>query len=141
MDEVGTPNISTTPLFFFVFCLFQILTPVYLCFLECISERGKGHSWGHTGAGGGAAASKGAFSVWKDFLCKNKRKYIFFCLISTLGLPQAVCEDVHRHDPQLQHSRAEPHNRVSEHRGAHHRFDFYQMFYKPSGIQFVVSVR
>uniref|UniRef100_A0A672SUM4 USP domain-containing protein n=1 Tax=Sinocyclocheilus grahami TaxID=75366 RepID=A0A672SUM4_SINGR len=65
MDEVGLiSKINTNPLISFSICNdFKYLTPVYSCFPECISERGKGHSWGHTGAGGGATASKGAFSM------------------------------------------------------------------------------
>lgn len=68
-------QINTNPLISFSICYdLKYLTPVCSCLPECISERSKGHSWGHTGAGGGAATSKGAFSVSDDFLCKKEIK-------------------------------------------------------------------
>ncbi len=63
---------DTNPLISFSIRYLKYLTPVCSRLPECISERSKGHLWGHTGAGGGAAASKGAFVVLDDFLCKRK---------------------------------------------------------------------
>lgn len=74
----------------------------------------------------GGCLQRCVFSFWMISYVKGNKTFqtAFFHLISISGLPQTVCEDVHRRDWRLQRSRAEPHSRVPEHWGAHHRFDF-----------------